>query len=240
MCEHRVEGSPLRIAVLGCSIGAEVYSILWTVRSALPDLNVEMWAIDISHEVLNFAKEGTYAPETSQLVGSSIFERLTKAEMLEMFDWEAGRGKVKPWLREGIVWKRGDAADPGLICNLGPQDIVVASNFLCHMVPVQAEKCLCNIALLGKPGGYFFVSGVDLDVRTKVARDFGWEPAKELTAEMHDGDPSIRADWPWKWWGLEPLDLRRPDWQIRYASAFRVPAKANLQFTGRCHGGEKF
>src|SRR5262245_11433494 len=30
-------GSTLRIAVLGCSIGAEVYSILWSIRSARPD-----------------------------------------------------------------------------------------------------------------------------------------------------------------------------------------------------------
>ena len=41
-------------------------------------------------------------------------------------------------------------------------------------------------------------------------------------AEIHDGDPLVRADWPLHWWGLEPLDRRRPDWQTRYASVFRV------------------
>ena len=61
-----------------------------------------------------------------------------------------------------------DAADPELINILGPQDMVVASNFLCHMAPADAEKCLGNIAQLVSPGGYLFVSGVDLDVRTKV------------------------------------------------------------------------
>lgn len=225
LSDQRAQGATLRIAVLGCSIGAEVYSILWTIRSVRPDLNVELRALDISEEVLSFAQEGVYAPETSQLVGASIFERLTKAEMLEMFDWEAGRGRIKRWLREGIVWQCGNAADPDLIRVLGPQDIIIASNFLCHMASVQAEKCLSNIGLLGKPGSYFFVAGVDLDVRTKVACQFGWEPVSELTAEMHDGDPSIRADWPWEWWGLEPLDMRRPDWQMRYASAFRVPGE---------------
>ena len=43
------------------------------------------------------------------------------------------------------------------------------------------------------PGGYLFVSGVGLDVRTKVALDLGWEPVMELIAEIHDGDPSVRA-----------------------------------------------
>ena len=41
-------------------------------------------------------------------------------------------------------------------------------------------------------------------------------------AEIHDGDPSVRADWPWQWWGLEPLNLKKHDWQTRYAAVFRI------------------
>jgi len=52
--------------------------------------------------------------------------------MVEMFDWEEDEAKVKLWLREGITWQLGDAADPELINILGPQDMVVASNFLSH------------------------------------------------------------------------------------------------------------
>jgi SAM-dependent methyltransferase len=222
LADQKANGSNLRVAVLACSIGAEVYSILWTIRSARPDLKVALCAVDISQEILSFAKKGIYAPDTSQFVGSSIFERLTEDEMVEMFDWEGDEAKVKSWLREGITWQPGDAADPELINILGPQDMVVASNFLCHMAPADAERCLGNISQLVSPGGYLFVSGVDLDVRTKVAVDLGWEPVPELMAEIHDGDPSVRADWPWQWWGLEPLNRRRHDWQIRYAAAFRI------------------
>ena len=179
-------------------------------------------AVDISKEILSFAEKGIYAPDTSQMVNASIFERLTEAEKAEMFDWEGDQAKVKSWLREGITWQLGDAADPALINTLGPQDMVVASNFLCHMAPADAEKCLGNIARLVSAGGYLFVSGVDLDVRTKIALDLGWEPARELMTEIHDGDPSVRADWPWEWWGLEPLNRRRHDWQTRYAAVFRI------------------
>ena len=224
LVRRKAHGSTLRIAVLGCSIGAEVYSILWTIRSAQPDLKVSLDAVDISQEILSFAEKGIYTPETSQFVSASIFERLTEAEKVEMFDWEGDQAKVKSWLREGIRWHLGDAADPELVNILEPQDMVVASNFLCHMARDDAEKCLGNIARLVSPGGYLFVSGVDLDVRTKVALDLGWEPVRELMAEIHDGDPSVRADWPWEWWGLEPLDRRRRDWQIRYAAAFRIAA----------------
>jgi SAM-dependent methyltransferase len=222
LAQQKVRGSTLRIVVLACSIGAEVYSILWTLRSARPDLKVVLCAVDISKEILNVAEKGIYGTTNSELVGAPIFERLTAHEKREMFDWEGDQAKVKSWLREGITWRLGDAADPEVIRRLGPQDIVVASNFLCHMAPADADKSLRNIGHLVRPGGYIFVSGVDLDVRTKVALDLGWKPVEELMPEIHDGDTSVRADWPWQWWGLEPLNRRRQDWQIRYAAAFRI------------------
>jgi SAM-dependent methyltransferase len=229
----------LRIAVLGCSIGAEVYSILWAIRSARPDLKVLLDAVDISQEILSFAEKGIYARDTSQLVNASIFERLTQAEMVEMFDWEGDQAKVKSWLGEGITWHPRNAADPELTNILEPQDIVVASNFLCHMAAADAERCLGNIAQLVSPGGYLFVSGVDLDVRTKVAVDLGWEPVPELTAEIHNGDPSVRADWPWQWWGLEPMNQRRRDWRIRYAASFRIVSRQHQSFKIECNDANK-
>ena len=222
LADQKANGSTLRIAVLGCSMGAEVYSILWTIRSARPDLKVLLEGVDISKEILSFAEKGIYSPSTSQSVNASIFERLTETEMVELFNWEGDQAKVKSWLREGITWQLRDAADPELVNILERQDMVVASNFLCHMARADAEKCLGNIAQLVSPGGYLFVSGVDLDVRTKVALDLGWEPVRDLIVEIHDGDRCVRADWPWAWWGLEPLNRKRHDWQTRYAAAFRI------------------
>jgi chemotaxis methyl-accepting protein methylase len=222
LAKQKADGSTLKITVLACSMGAEVYSILWTIRSARPDLKVSLSAVDISTEILALAEQGIYAPNAPDLVGAPIFERMTAHEKQKMFDWEGDHAKVKSWLREGIVWRLGDAADPELIRGLGPQDIVVASNFLCHMAPADAEKCLRNIGQLVSPGGYLFVLGVDLDIRTKVALELRWEPLAELMSEIHDGDPSVRADWPWHWWGLEPLNRKRHDWRIRYAGVFRI------------------
>jgi hypothetical protein len=225
LAEEKAEGSTLRIAVLACSIGAEVYSILWTIRSARPDLKVLVCAVDISSEILNFAEKGVYAPDTCGLVGSSIFERLTAHEMEHMFDLERDEASVKPWLREGITWRLGDASSPEMIHVLGPQDIVVANNFLCHMEPPAAENCLRNIAGLVDREGHLFVSGVDLDIRAKVARELGWRPIPELLEQIHDGDPCVRGDWPWCWWGLEPLDQTRTDRQLRYAAVFQISAQ---------------
>jgi chemotaxis methyl-accepting protein methylase len=219
-------GSRVRIAVLGCSIGVEVYSILWTLRSSRPDLELVVHALDLSPEAVRVAERGIYGTEALELVRWPIFDGLTEAERAEMFEWDGGEGSIKPWLRHGITWLVGDASDPHLVATLGPQDLVVASNFLCHMPAPAAQTCLGNLAQLVSPGGYLFVTGVDLDVRTKVALERGWEPIPELRAEIHDGDPLLRSDWPWKWWGLEPFDRRRRGWEMRYSAVFRIAAGA--------------
>jgi SAM-dependent methyltransferase len=222
IADKKPKGATLRIVVLACSAGAEVYSILWIIRSARPDLKVSVRAVDISQKILSFAENGVYVSDTSGLVGSSIFERLTAHEMEHMFDWKGDTASVKPWLREGITWQLGDASSPEMIRTLGPQDIVVANNFLCHMEPPAAESCLRNIAGLLDRGGYLFVSGVDLDVRTKVAHELGWRPIPVLLKQIHDGDPFVRKDWPWRWWGLEPLNHNRNDWRTRYTAVFQI------------------
>lgn len=226
--EGRVRGSTVRIAVLGCSIGVEVYSILWILRRDRPDLKIVIEAVDISREVLEVARRGVYGPETFDMVHSEVFERLSESELRDMFDWDGKQARVKPWLQEGITWELADLGDRETVRSLGEHDLVVASNFLCHMDDESAERCMRNFGQLTRPGGYVFVSGVDLDVRTRVARELGWEPVAELRAEMHDGDPAVRADWPWRWWGLEPLDRRRGGWEMRYASAFQVGRETSV------------
>ncbi len=52
-----------------------------------------------------------------------------------MFDWDGDQATIKPWLRDGITWEVREAGDPNLITSLGRQDLVIASNFLCHMDP---------------------------------------------------------------------------------------------------------
>ena len=160
--------------------------------------------------------------ESQEFSNHPVFHGMTNEEMRQMFEQKEDRVEIKPWIKEGITWRAGDAGDPQLLDILGPQDMVVASNFLCHMDPPQAEQCLRNIVRLVNPGGYIFVSGIDLDVRAKVARDMGWKPVADLIEEVHDGDHFLRDDWPWKYWGLEPFDKTRSDRKVRYAAFFRI------------------
>jgi hypothetical protein len=211
----------LKVAVLGCSIGAEAYSVAWTIRSARPDLKFILHAVDISRKAVAIGESGAY-PLAPEPANTSLFERMTEAEFGELFDSDRDVARVKQWIRDGIEWHVGDVGDPEMINVLGLQDILVANNFLCHMDAAMAEKCLRNIAGLVSPHGYLFVSGIDLNVRTKVAEDLGWNPLQELLEEIHEGDPCMKACWPWHYGGLEPLNKRRLDWRLRYAAAFQL------------------
>jgi SAM-dependent methyltransferase len=223
LCEQARQRTNLAITVLASSVGAEVYSILWTIRSKRPDLRVAANAVDISREALEFGQNGVYSLGCDEIAKEPIFAFVTKEEMLGLFDNEGDRVRIKTWLREGITWRVGDAADPRLAPLLGPQDIVFANNFLFHLDPADAERCLRNIVQLIRPGGYLFVSGVDLDVRTRVARDLMLEPIIDSIEDIHNGDPSLTKDWPLIYWGLEPFNTKRRDWKLRYSSVFRVP-----------------
>jgi chemotaxis methyl-accepting protein methylase/mannose-6-phosphate isomerase-like protein (cupin superfamily) len=222
LAERRTATDPLRVAVLGCSTGVEAYSIAWTIRSARPDLKVTLRALDISKQAVEFGERGRYSLVVPELAESPIFERMNEAEMKDLFDRDGDAVTVKPWIKEAIKWQVGNAAEPEMIDALGQQDIVTANNFLCHMSPKFAESCLRNIARLVRPNGYLIVSGIDLDVRTKVAEDLGWLPLQELLEEIHEGDPCMKTYWPSHYVGLEPLNKKRKDWKLRYAAVFQI------------------
>jgi SAM-dependent methyltransferase len=226
LVEESVETGAVRVAVLGCSTGAEVYSVAWTLRSALPGLQLTLHAVDISIEAIEVAKAGIYLRRPTTSGDADIFERMSDRETEEMFFRDGETMTVKPYLKEGIKWRVADVSDASLRADLGPQDIVIANNFLCHMDDHAAETCLRNIAQLLTPGGFLLVSGVSLDVRTRVANDLGWSPVQELLEEIHEGDPCIRRLWPCHYAGLEPLNKGRSDWERRYAVAFRIGASA--------------
>jgi len=237
-------GSQVDIAVFACSKGAEVYSFAWKLKTARPDLAFRICAIDISQEIVEFARRGVYSLEEPNIQGVpdesarepskmnwntyrdqgnwSPLRFMSESEIDQMFDRTNDYVSIKSWIREGISWHCADAGDPQIVDKLGRQDIIVANRFLCHMRPDDAGRILRNLGSALKSGGYLFASGVDLDVRTRVALDMKWKPVTELMEEVHDGDPTIRSGWPLEYWAKEPFQIKRQDATVRYASAFQV------------------
>jgi chemotaxis methyl-accepting protein methylase len=226
LIKHLVERRPLsdtlRVAVLGCSTGVEAYSVAWIIRSARPDLKLVLQAMDISKRAVEVGRCGVYSLAAPKVTDTDIFARMTEPEIEEFFDKDGDVMTVKSWIKQGINWHVGDVGEVEIFDTLGPQDIVVANNFLCHMDDSMAEKCLRNIARLVSSHGYLFVSGTDLDIRTKVAADLGWTPLQELLEQIHEGDICMKAFWPCHYVGVEPLNKKKHDWRLRYAAAFQL------------------
>ena len=247
--KQKPHGAEVAVAVIACSKGAEVYSIVSSIRSERPDLKLKVTAVDISREIVDFAAAGIYLLDvareeqsgTARVARSalttkdqtlrgryaSMFERMDDEEITSMFEVRSGEAQIKPWLREGIAWMCGDATDPEFMGTLRNQDVVVANRFLCHMPPAIAADCLRNLGRLVKPGGHIFVSGVDLEVRARVAQDLRWRPVRQMIKEVHEGDRSVLDGWPGNYWALEPFSSHRRDWVLRYASVFQVPGSVS-------------
>src|SRR5258708_26137782 len=68
LLDSKPTGSRADLAVLACSKGAEVYSMAWAIRSARPDLQLNLHAVDISEEIVNFAKVGIYSLDSADAV----------------------------------------------------------------------------------------------------------------------------------------------------------------------------
>lgn len=221
-------GAPVRIASIGCSTGAELYSALYQIRSARPGIRVIGTGVDMSPAVVDVAADAWYdaagpSSEGLDALPSGAWElgHLSDRERETLFEPGGnGRVRVRDWIRADTHWVAADASDPGLVDRMEPQDVVLANNFLGPMDQEVAEACLRNLVRLVRPGGYLVVDGIDQDLRARLFPTLGLTPIVDRLEEVYYEDPTKR-NWPWERWALEPLDFDRPDWRFRYCSIYR-------------------
>lgn len=219
----------LKIVSLGCSSGAELYSLLYCLRLARPDFQISAHGLDISEDITDIARRGIYDPSLSQredvIVPSEGIDDVDvylKSLSVLLDKTEENMLTVKDWVREGTSWSVGDATSPTLVDQLGHQDIVLANNFLGPMDDDLAEKCLRNIVRLVKPGGILVLDGVDLDLKARIVPLLDLRPITNRMEEIHHGDPT-KGGWPWIRWSHEPFDWQRSDRDFRYSTVFVKP-----------------
>lgn len=231
----------LSLCVVGCSTGAELYSVLWILRRSRPDLKISAVGFDVSERSVEKAKTGYYRIADPELRRGYFEVRggavLPDSLIAEIFDREGRLLRVKRWIADGVQWAVADARDADLVASIGERDVVLANNLIVHMNPRDAEACLESVIRLVKPGGILVCRGVDPDLREQAVRRFGLIPVRQRIEEIHNADPSLdaRRDWPWRYWGLEPFDKRRQDRFERYAAIFRTP----LHDRDRLNPGER-
>ncbi|NVD41920.1 chemotaxis protein CheR [Ensifer sp. HO-A22] len=220
-------GSTVKLASIGCSTGAELYSALYVLRRARPDLRFLATGVDISSEVVKAAERGVYCPGQSAAIDGLYLEGRPEVfwedinalqEVLEV--QQGGTLRVRDWLRRDTTWLTADATETGFPDTLGLHNIVFANNVMGPMDDSLAEVCLRNVMNLVEPGGYLVVDDIDLELKTRVLAAADFKPILLSQEDVWMADGS-KEGWPWVRWGREPLDLTEPTWELRYSIIFQ-------------------
>jgi chemotaxis methyl-accepting protein methylase len=168
-------GAAPRIASIGCSTGAELYSAVWAIGRVRPDCRVVGLGVDVSDASLDAARLARYPRSAFEL------QRLAPEEVGRLcseglFEADGDALVVRPPVKDGVRWRRSSVLDPAFVDDVAPQDVVFANNMLCHFENARAEAALRNLAAILAPGGYLFMYGVDPDLKTRVIRALGLRP----------------------------------------------------------------
>ena len=219
LVSRATNGGTLRIAVLGCSNGAEAYTIASILTNQHPGLAFHVRAYDISVECLRTAKSARYRAEEifNNRIISIEFVRSTFDEVGDMF-------RVKPDIASHVEFGQGNVLSSDLAPTVGVCDIVFAQNVLFHLQRRAARQALHNIVTLLRRGSVLFIDGVDLDLRAQITRLEGLVPVTDEMERIHDEARRARGvGWPYHYWGLEPFCGERRDAARRYATIFLAP-----------------
>jgi chemotaxis methyl-accepting protein methylase len=210
--------APVTIVSLGCSTGADLYSIVWLIRKARPTQQIQALGIDLVEECVQAASRGVYPFRVVEVA------KISENSHEGLFTREGKTLVVQDWVKEGVTWSVGDALSPDLAARFGRHHVVFANNFLFQMPPDRAESCLRNLTQLVAPNGYLVVSGADLDLRSRVLEELGFVAVTDRWEEIYAAE-DVHAAWPLRFWGLEPIDRTRPDCAARYSTVFQSPGK---------------
>jgi chemotaxis protein methyltransferase CheR len=205
----------LKVTVMGCSIGAEPYSIASILRKSHPDLVFTVYAYDIDQECIDKAKSVRYKPE--EVLNNEL---ITSDFVNNTFDKVDGYYVIKNDIKKHVYFNVADVLDTNLSRQIGTSDIVFAQHVLIHLKPKQAVKGFRNICHLLNPKAALFISGMDLDMLVKLTRENNLIPCEYKVEEIYKERGMLSKGWPYSYWGSEPFMMVRKDWQRRYSTIF--------------------
>lgn len=214
-----IDGRALRIALFGCSSGAEPYTIASILAARRPDAAFEIRAFDIEPAMIEKARGATYTRE--EVFSNKL---LPGTFVAATFDARGDAYRVKPALASKVSCALGNALEADRAVEPGSCDLVFAQNFLFHLKPADAAEAFTRMARLMAPRSALFADGMDLGLRERLTRELGLRPLEERIEEIHEEARVERGgSWPLVYWGLEPLRKRHRDWTRRYATVFLRP-----------------
>jgi chemotaxis protein methyltransferase CheR len=139
----------LRVWSAACSTGQEPYSIAITLAESVvlsESWDVDLWATDISTQVVAQARRGSYTP--AQLDGVSTERRQ------RFFERKGDHFVVRSWVRRGLDFRQGNVLEGPPSASL---DVVFCRNLMIYFDRDRQRQMVAKIEQNLLPGGYLFL-----------------------------------------------------------------------------------
>jgi two-component system CheB/CheR fusion protein len=144
----------IRIWVVACSSGEEVYSLAITLLEFLgakaDSLRIQLFGTDINEKGIAKARSGIYS--------SSAMETVSKERVAKFFTKVAGGYRVNKVVRDLCVFARQDVAKDPPFSNL---DLISCRNFLIYVQPELQEKIISTLHYALNPSGFLLLGSAE-------------------------------------------------------------------------------
>jgi chemotaxis protein methyltransferase CheR len=141
---------PLRLASVGCSSGAELYSVAMLLGQANLLHRSHLLGIDCRPAAVEFARAGLFAD--SALTG------LDEGLRARYLDVVPGGGRVVATLRQHTAWRVLDATRE---CPPGPWDVVLCRNVVIYLQDGAGQALFERLTRQLAPGGFLVVGNAE-------------------------------------------------------------------------------
>ena len=141
---------PPRVASIGCSSGAELYSVAMLLAEANLLDRSYLLGIDCRPAAVDFARAGRFADSALGELGQGLRARY--------FEPAPGGGRIVGALRQRTDWRVLDATRHS---PLGPWDIVLCRNLVIYLRNTAADAMFERLAGELVPGGFLVVGNAE-------------------------------------------------------------------------------
>jgi len=140
----------LKIWVAGCATGEEAYSIAILIKEYLnkypKNIEVKIFATDISKAALDLASKGVYS--------ESIVKTVSRDRLEQFFTKEDASYKLKHDIRKMLIFAQHDLTKNTPYCNM---DLISCRNVLIYLNGTLQQKIFALLHFGLKEGGYLFL-----------------------------------------------------------------------------------
>ncbi|MFC4062648.1 CheR family methyltransferase [Planomonospora corallina] len=182
LAERRPPGHRLRVWSAACSSGQEPYSLAMLLEESVRTSQYEIFATDISSEMIERAKAGRY----SQL---EVNRGLPVPMLVRYFDRVGTEWKVSEALRRNISFQKMNLAAP--LPQVVPFDVVFLRNVLIYFDLETKRSVLRRVRSLMRPDGWLFLGAAETTIgiddgfeRVVAGRASAYRPRVDVTAPV--------------------------------------------------------